>query len=183
MTTAEMRSTSMRLQLLIAALLLPLYSSFFVFAYWLFIDVKPPLTVQYQHPKFLSSPVNSRAEAAATEITEAESGSTVWVWREICRLRKIEGEGRPSWESGSFQWGGPQRTLSGPVGCVGRASPVDVPSVLESRNFTYRTATVFELNPLSTVTVEYPPLELRVHGSSARSEADEHQPRRTPNGK
>ena len=154
---------SMRSHLTIVALLFPLYAALGVAAYWLFVDVTPPLIVEYQHPRFLSRPVESRSEAVTAEITEAKSGAVVWIWRETCKTRAIGGEGRPVWQSGAFQWGGPQRTLPpGVVGCRGRATEVDVPTTSPSREFTYLLTVNFQLNPLTSVDVVYPPINVRV---------------------
>ena len=154
---------SMRSHLTIVALLFPLYASLGIASYWLFIDVAPPLVVEYQHPRFLSRPVESRSDAATAEITEAKSGSIVWVWREVCKTRALAGEGRPIWQSGAFQWGGPQRTVpAGVIGCRGRATEVDVPTTSPSRDFTYLLTVNFQLNPLTSVDVAYPPITVRV---------------------
>ena len=154
---------SMRSHLTIVALLFPLYASLAVACYWLFIDVAPPLIIEYQHPRFLARPVESKVEAVAAEITEAQSGSVVWAWRETCRTKLISGEGKPIWQSGAFQWGGPQRTVpAGVVGCRGRATEVDVPTTSPTRNFTYLLTVNFQVNPMTRVDVEYPPIKLRV---------------------
>ena len=147
----------------VVMLLLPQYGALLMAGYWLFIDTAPPLIIEYQHPKFLSRPVESKVEAVAAEIVEAKSGSVVWIWRETCRTRPIPGEGRPIWQSGAFFWGGPQRTVpAGVVGCRGRATEVDVPTTSPTRNFTYLLTVNFQVNPLTSIDVVYPPVELRV---------------------
>jgi len=143
-------------------LLAPLYAAVLLAGYWLLIDTDPPLTVEYQHPRFLLLPARSRDEARQYEISEAPSGGTVYVYRETCRTKNTPGEGRPVWRSGAFEWGGPQRTVPGHVGCVNRSTEVDAPTTSPSREFTYLMTASFQVNPLHRSEVAYPPIPLRV---------------------
>ena len=153
---------------LLCLLFVPPYFLILLFVYWYAIDRAPPLTLVYQHPTFLSRPVNAREEAKAVETSEASAGSSVWIWREICMKESANpGEAQAFWvemqgaAQGAFTWSGPQRTFPPRGGCYGRSYEVTVPRAV-GLELDYRLAVAFHVNPLVTARVILPPVRLWV---------------------
>ena len=86
------------------ALLVPPWAIFLLACYWYFLDTQPPLVIEYSHPLFTSAPAKDRADAKAKEITEALGGSSVFTYREFCRLRALPGTMVTRWDAAGFSW-------------------------------------------------------------------------------
>ena len=178
---------TLRSHLTIILLLFPLYAAFGVACYWLFVDTKPPMVVKYQHSHFLSHPALTRAEAETEtmQVKEVIGGTTLWLWRELCWTKPIHGEGGTVWNFGSYSSGGPQRTVPNNPGCTERATSVDVPMVPTDRDAVYEVVVSFDVNPLTTVLVEYPPVHLRILAGTpthGEPDADDRPGMRGPKG-
>jgi hypothetical protein len=149
--------------IMIIILLVPPWSMFLMAVYWVFWDDKPPVTLAYQHPKFLSGLATNRDEAKLFEIDTVKSGSPVWVYREICVIRPYTGTVKAAWETASSSWPSPERPIEEKkIGCRVSPSYLLAPASNPSRTFDYRADLWTENNPLTVIRVELPPLRLRV---------------------
>lgn len=149
--------------LVVLSFLVPPWAALLVGCYWYFLDRDPPLTLVYQHERFLSEPAETKAQAVTLSVDTVPSGAHVWIYREVCMRDGVRpGMVEPYWQAGSFQWAAPQRTWPPKSGCYGRSYGIVAPSTSPSRDFTYLSTVVFENNPLVMSRVELPPMKLRV---------------------
>jgi hypothetical protein len=148
---------------------IPPYCTIGLAMYWYAFDRTSPLTVVYQHPRFLSRMVDTREQAKAAEITEASAESPVWIWRELC-LKKGSPPGISSviWMEMkdntplAFAWSAPQRAFHEREGCYGRSfGPAIIPSAV-GKVMDYHLSVSYDNNPLSTVRTVFPPIRVRI---------------------
>ena len=147
----------------VLALLVPPWAVFLIGCYWYFIDVAPPLIINYSHGHFTSQPATDRMDAAAKEIHEVIGGSTVWTYREICVVRDTPGTLRARWDAAAFSWTVPDVDfLPSPLGCRATAYAVLVPTSNPSREVQYKTARDYAVNPIKNISVDAPPIPLTI---------------------
>ena len=143
--------------------LVPPWVIFLLACYWYFIDVAPPLVINYSHGHFTSQPATDRMDAATKEIHEVLGGSTVWTYREICVVRDISGTLRARWDAEAFSWTVPDVDfLPSPIGCRSTAYAVLVPTSNPTRNVAYKTTRDYQVNPIKTISVPAPPIPLTI---------------------
>lgn len=128
--------------------------------YWLFIDVAPPSRLIYQHHKFTSVPVETRADAETFEINEAAPGSTVYRYMEWELMEPISGRVYGKWEDG-LSYREEKATLR-QVGKFARSIPHTVPPATKRDIFVWSQRIEYKRNPITTVVVEYPKIKLLV---------------------
>ena len=145
------------------ALLVPPWALFLLGCYWYFIDVAPPLIINYSHGHFTSQPATDRMDAAAKEIHEVLGGSTVWTYREICVVRETPGTLRARWDAAAFSWTVPDVDfLPSPLGCRNAAYAVIVPTSNPSREVQYKTTRDYRVNPILTISMPAPSIPLTI---------------------
>ena len=96
-TDTEIKQKIKKGYFIIAFLLVPPWSLFLLGLYYYFIDNQSPLTIIYEHPKFLSKPANNKSEALANEIDEIHSGEIAYSYRELCLSRPLFGTIEGTW--------------------------------------------------------------------------------------
>ena len=146
-------------------LFVPPYALVATVTYWLAIDRNSPLTLVYQHPRFLSQPATSREEAQKYSITEASVKQHLYVWREVC-LKKAAPSGTTSliWVEMndatpvSFAWSAVQRAFHEREGCYSRSfGPILLPDAV-GKTLDYRMTVDYDINPLRTARTSFPPI-------------------------
>ena len=149
--------------MLIILLLAPPWALFLVACYWVFWDVEPPVELVYQHPMFVVQPAKNRDEARLFQTETVRSGAPVWIYREICVRHEYVGTMRAAWDNNTSSWPAPERPVEeSKIGCRAVPSYLLAPSSNPSRTFVYRAALWTENNPLTTIRIDLPPLQLRV---------------------
>lgn len=129
--------------------------------YWTYIDNESPSRLIYQAEFFTAFPVKSRAEALAHPIVEAVPGQTVYRWLEWCLDRETYGVIERFWTNGELHQLPPEATL-GEVGCFQRSVAHRVPNIQTNDLYTWHQRIRYFNNPLTTVTVIYPTITVRV---------------------
>ena len=162
MTDEEHIALKRKAWLLIYAFLIPPWISFLLGAYWYFIDVKSPLTLVYQSPKFSSQKVGTRDEADKYAVSQAVSGITVWLYRETCIAEPQIGEINALWYSKALVLSAPQRSFPPTVGCYSNSQEVRVPTIAIDNDFLYRVTIFYVNNSLVHSKIELPPVPLRI---------------------
>jgi len=153
----------MKKALLSEAILLPIYITVAVFGYWEFVDTESPSELSYQHDKFISVPVHDRKSAREFAIEEAAPGQTVYRYIEYTLKNKSPGLLRRTWTCGEFVLQSPVRTSIGEVGEHKRSIYHTVPPFITKPVVCRWDQRIeYKLNPVKTVTVEYPPITVRV---------------------
>ena len=179
-TDAEIKQKIKKGYLVIAILLVPPWSLFLLGLYYYFIDNQSPLTIIYEHPKFLSKPANNKSEALANEIDEIHSGEIAYSYRELCLSRPLFGTIEGTWLSGAFVWSSPQRTFPNTVGCTNRSYAIVVPTTNPTRNFVYTASWTYIVNSLVTTTTKGINIPLVVLSSSIPHPEEPHIPYNGP---
>jgi hypothetical protein len=150
-------------RLLLAITLLPPWVVLLLTCYWWFIDIEPPLLINYIHPYFTAKPVESRVQAAAEEIREVVGSQEVYAYYEFCITKTPRGNARAIWDAGTFVWPTLERSLIGSSpGCYTRSGAVRTPDSAVTRDFKYLVTREYEVNPLRTISVVDPPILLRI---------------------
>lgn len=144
----------------VLVLLAPGYAAVGLALYWTIIDTAPPSRLIYQHSKFTSVPVTSRAQAAQFEITEAAAGATVWRYLEWCLDEVVHGDVEGAWVDGLVYR--EHKPTIGRLGCFAKSVPHTVPPAVKQDEFTWSQRILYRRNPLTTVEVSYPSIRLTV---------------------
>lgn len=153
----------MRKALISEAILLPIYLSVGLFGYWEFVDTELPSDLTYQHDKFLSAPVSNKHGAREFSIEEAAPGQTVYRYIEYSLKNKHPGLLRRTWTCGDFVLQSPVRTTIGEVGEHKRSIPHTIPPFIAKPTICrWEQRIEYKLNPIKTVTVDYPPITIKV---------------------
>ena len=135
-------------------LLIPPWSAFMVGVYWYFLDTQPPLEIVYSHPLFLSAPAKDRDDAKAKEIKAAIGGTSVFTYREFCRLRSLPGQMVTRWDAAGFSWTVPAEHFPAlPLGCATTSYEVTLPTSNPTRAVRYVSERHYTINPLREAVV------------------------------
>lgn len=148
----------------VAVLLIPPWLALLLSAYWIFFDDASPVTVAYQHPRFLRWPVDSRSGANAAETDAVASGAPVWIYREWCQHRSpMRGETASEWVSEHVEWPAPKQHITDlGIGCYSRSVGLSVPDTQVERMFAYIPRWLFTINPLVRRELVLPPITVNV---------------------
>lgn len=153
--------------LIVTALLFPPWAAFMVQVFW-FVDPATPMEIVYQHDAFLGRPAFNREDAKKFELHDVDSGQAVWIYREVCMDGSHSGTVQARWIAGAFEWASPERpVVNDEKFCGARSSNLIAPTSSPTRTFTYKAQFVFEVNPLRTVIVNAPPINVTVHAPFA----------------
>jgi hypothetical protein len=129
--------------------------------YWSTWDSRVLLTQQYVHPKLLSHPAHSPAEAKQFEIDTAKGGDIVYRYVEYCLSRDVSSDIRIHWQDGLI-YQMPTVTGVGQKGCFKRAFGVLVPNELAGKEVELIVRGEYQNNPIVSHTVLLPAYKLRV---------------------
>lgn len=126
---------------------------------WMVLFPPPaPSRIVYQHPYFLSEPVDSRDEAVWHEVFAARPGDVIYRWVEYCLNEPIHGEVHQSWV-GEIVYPMPVRSTVGQIGCHKRTFKMVVPS-LPPGKYAYHLSAKYQVNFFHHAEVSYEPIEL-----------------------
>ena len=129
-------------------------------AWALWDDTQPPIESYYQHPRFLTCPAETRAQAAACEATHAPVGAVLWRYEEYCDTGQRRGIVARVWTSPRGRvWQSDQIPTLSRAGCATRVFLVTVPRWPGLWTMTQRIE--WHGRVLSAL-VEYPPIEIEV---------------------
>jgi len=135
---------------------------------------EPPVEITYVAPAFLSSPAESREDAAQHYVTDTVGGGTLWRYIEYCVRRPYSGVSHRAWVSRSVVWHAPDLPtyLSRATGCASASLAVEIPSSNPARRFEFvqymETETMS--NPLRTWRIDYSPIPLLILPPSGKTE-------------
>lgn len=129
--------------------------------YWIYFDTAPPGRLIHQAERFTMVPVANRADAEALAITEAVPGQTVYRWVEWCLDRPVRGVIERHWTNGELHQMPPTMAV-GDVGCHAKSVAHKVPSIQLADEYTWHQRVFYFNNPLTTTSVEYPVIRVRV---------------------
>lgn len=153
----------MKKALISEAILLPFYLSVGLFGYWKFVDTEPPSKLTHQHEKFVAVPVSDEKGARNYAIDEAAPGQTVYRYLEYVLKTKKPGLLRRTWTCGDFVLQSPVKTTIGEVGEHKRSIPHTIPPFITKPTVCrWEQRIEYKLNPINTVTVDYPPITIKV---------------------
>jgi hypothetical protein len=123
-----------------------------------------PIRVTYVAPAFLTSPAQSREDAARFYTYETNL-SVLWRYVEYCVDKPFaEGTSHRSWVGRAIVWHAPDLPtyLARTPGCTAANVAVDIPSSSPARDFRFVQWIEIPLNPIRTATVQFDPIPLRI---------------------